>query len=739
MTEQQAGPVELGESFPLVTRAQWRALVERDLQGAPFEKKLVAKTFEGVDVQPLYTAEDEVPPAATGLPGAPPRTRGGGPLGAGDGGWVMAQDVVAPEPGAANAALREDLARGAAGVVVRLDRTTRLGLEPAQAQARPGGAVDPGGGVLLTDVADLDALLAGVDLAHTWVAFDPCGSALPLAAALAAVAGRRGVLLTALRGNLGMDPLTGLARDGALPCDLAGAYRQAVDLAAWAAAEAPGLRALTVATNVWHDGGATGTEELAFALATGVTYLRRLTDGGLPLAVAAGQVGFTFAVGRDLFLEVAKLRAARRLWALTLAAAGGGAAAQRTWIHARASSRTKTARDPWVNLLRTTVECFAAAVGGADVVTTTPFDDAVGPPDEFARRIALNTQTVLRHESHLARVVDPAGGSWAVERLTDELARAAWKRFQAIEAAGGMERAVLTGRARAEVEAAAEERRRAVAKRREAITGVNEFPHVAEARVERPRPERSAVLAAAAARAVAQAAGGDAAAALAALAAATAGGAGGGALTRAACAAAAAGATLGGLRAGLPAGGPVATAPAVPIARDAALFEELRDAADAHAVRTGARPRVFLAVLRDPRGPIPQHGARAGFSRNLFEAGGFEVLTNDGFADAAAAAAAFAASGAEGAAICSSDAAYPEVVPDLARALTAGGARFVALAGRPGEHEAAWRAAGVGVFVFLGCDAHAVLRGLLVDLGALPAAPATAPAAPGAAGEDRNR
>jgi methylmalonyl-CoA mutase len=195
---------------------------------------------------------------------------------------------------------------------------------------------------------------------------------------------------------------------------------------------------------------------------------------------AAGQLEFRYAATEDQFLTIAKFRAARRLWARVAQVSGitTGAAAQRQ--HAVTSSVMMTERDPWVNMLRTTVACLAAGVGGADAVTVLPFDEAVGLPDAFARRVARNTQSILLEESHLARVVDPAGGSWYVERLTDELAHAAWEHFQEIERAGGQRAALTAGLVGERIADTWAARSVALAKRREPVTGVSEFPNLGE-------------------------------------------------------------------------------------------------------------------------------------------------------------------------------------------------------------------------------------------------------------------
>ena len=292
----------------------------------------------------------------------------------------------------------------------------------------------------------------------------------------------------ALLGTLGLDPIGLRARTGVGP-DVA----SIVPLAQRVAAEHPLVRAIVVDGLPVHAAGGADAQELGFTMAAGVAYLRALTDAGLDVATAARLLEFRYAATDEQFPTIAKLRAARRLWARVLEACGA-ADAEGQRQHAVSAPTMFTRRDPYVNLLRGTIAGFAAGVGGADAVTVAPFDAAVGAATPFSRRVARNTQALLIQEAHLARVVDPAGGGWLVESLTDALARAGWAFFQEIEAAGGAVVALDSGLVAARVEAVRAAREKAVATRRTPITGVSEFPDLAEKPVERApragRPER---------------------------------------------------------------------------------------------------------------------------------------------------------------------------------------------------------------------------------------------------------
>ena len=485
----------------------------------------------------------------------------------------------------------------------------------------------------------------------------------------------------------------------ALPLPLASAYDDMALVAQWAAAAAPGLATVAVRADLYHEAGGSAVHELAFALATGAAYLRALTERGVAIDTAAAAVALHFAIGGQFFMEVAKLRAARLLWAQVVAAFGASPAAGAVRLHARTARRNKSAIDPHVNMLRATTEALAAADGGADSICVAPFDEPLGAPDDFSRRIARNVQIILQDEAHMKRLIDPAGGSYAVESLTDQLARAAWAQFQEIERQGGMAAALERGFVQSSIAAVAGKRAAALAKRRDVLVGVNQFANPNEKLTARPAPAVQPAADDAAPEGPLPATLAESVAAAARL--------------DAAIAAAAAGATRSQLATALrgDSAGALPTPTATPLrpARAAAPFEALRQKAQ-------VAPRLFLANLGPPR----QHKARADFTQAFFEVGGFHVLTNNGFATPDEAAAAALASGAPAVAICSTDETYPELVPPLVAALKAAApGTVVILAGRPAEQVEALRAAGVDEFIYLGADALAINGWLLEQLAGL--------------------
>ncbi|WP_394821260.1 methylmalonyl-CoA mutase family protein [Pendulispora albinea] len=429
--------------FQQVALADWRAQVEKELAGRPFDKTLVHEALSGVDIAPLYTEAPQ-----------------------GVGRWQRAEPFricMRHEPGASRDALVADRAGGADAFW--------LGLGELDALLRTGGGAGIADGAFFV----LDA-----------------EDAPPEGFAAKAFA-------------LNVDPLARRARGGSPSGDAAQALSALGRTARKVEERFPGASAVMISTLPYHDAGADAADELAFALSTGVSYLEALRDAGLSADAAARQIALQVAVGRDTFLELCKVRALRICWAKLLVAAGGRDVAEatgandakgaaRTNVHAVCSSRTLTVRDPWVNLLRITTQVFAAVLGGADWVTPQAFDRALGAPSAQAHRIARNTGLVLREESFLGKVMDPAGGSYYLDTLTDALAREGWKRFRALEQEGGIVSALESGRLAARLEAAWRSRLSAIASRKTPILGVSEFANLDE---ELPRSAPAAATASA--------------------------------------------------------------------------------------------------------------------------------------------------------------------------------------------------------------------------------------------------
>lgn len=464
----------LAADFDPPTRQAWRSLVEAVLakstrgaqpgnpEPADPEQSLSSTTYDGITIRPLYTSADLPAGWDEAEPGVAPFRRGATVDGSARAGWDVRQRHADQDPARLNAALLDDLENGVTSLWLVL-----------------------GDGGL--PVADLAPALADIHLELVPIALQ-AGIATPEALkALLALADEQGVRQQ-LRVSAGVDPIGTYARTGAepRPAELTEAAALMADLPSATVAVADGT--------IYHDAGGSDSDEIAVATGVGVEYLRALTDAGMDVATALQLLDFRFAVTADQFSSIAKLRAARVVWARVAELSGVPHPVRGQRQHAVTSAAMLTKRDPWVNMLRTTIACFAGAIGGAESITVLPFDSAIGRSDDFARRIARNTQSILHDESSLGRVVDAAGGSFYIESLTDELADRAWQKFTAIERAGGALAALRSGDIPALLAETRQHRRQAIATRQDPITGVSEFAFIDEPPVERP-PAPSAVAA----------------------------------------------------------------------------------------------------------------------------------------------------------------------------------------------------------------------------------------------------
>lgn len=434
--------LSLGED---ADESAWRALVEKGLKGAPWEH-LVAKTADGIPIQPLYRETDaRTADDPAGFASAAPFVRG-----ARQGAWLIRQRFEHASPEQTNAEILADLQGGVSSIELKIDPTGY-------------------GGVAVQCAGDLDLALAGVILEAAPVSLD-AGAHGPWAAEFLE-AKLKGVAAPGTAFNV--DPIGALMTAGAIGGeDIANAAR----FAATVSAELPAATALRIDAQPVHEAGGTEAQEIAAALASGIAYLRALSEADVNVDDAARTLLFTLSVGPDVLIEAAKLRALRLCWARVLEASGAKPEHRAARIHAVTSKRMMTRTDAQTNILRVTTAAVAAAVGGADAITTLPFTDALGLPTPFARRVARNTQLVLTEECHLDHVADPAGGAWFVEKLTRELADLAWAKMQAIEAQGGIVAALTSGALQKQVAEARAARQAAFARRKETITGVTDFP-----------------------------------------------------------------------------------------------------------------------------------------------------------------------------------------------------------------------------------------------------------------------
>lgn len=695
-------PVAFDE-FPLPDYDQWKAEAEAALKGAPFDKRMFTPTYEGIQLEPIYTA-DCVKDLAEhqGFPGSGPYlrdSRSGGYLSRV---WHIAQGCSVMDPVQANAEILQGLKKGATAVNLELNHGVLWGSdEPCQ----------EGRGICLADQADFDDLLRGVDL-KTYPIYGACGASVaPMQGLLAGWIQRNGVDPKDLKGALGGDPLAALAQDGSLPCGLDKLYDEMASSIRWADAWAPELKTVLIRGDVYGAAGASAVQESACVLASAIAVIRAMAERGISLKVVCAHMAFSISLGANFFMEIARLRSLRSLWAHVVQAFGGDEEDQKIHLFARTSSFTTTAYDPYVNVLRAITQAFSGVLGGVEALSVGCFDEAVRPASEQARRIARNQQIMLQTEFDLLQPVDPAGGSWYVEALTHQTAAKTWEMVQSIEAAGGMAKALEAGTVQSEIAKVLQQRFKKLANRSDRAVGSNMYANTLETPLDQEPFDFEAFAASRAKALKARRSSADDDAVKAAL-----GQIGQGCLFCALSAAFEAGATLAEVRNVLN-GDSVSEFSLEPMAahRWTEQFEALRKRTEDYRARTGSNVKVFLANM----GPIPQHKGRADFSTGFMEVANFEVLKNDGFPTVEEAASAALASGADVAVICSTDATYPEIVPPLAKAIKASnGAMKVFLAGAPAaEHKESYLEAGVDEFIHVKADCLAILTEIQKNRG----------------------
>ena len=599
--------LDLQADFGAPDPALWRSLTEKVLGGVPFDKKLVVKTPEGIAVQPIYG-----PDALEGLdladttPGAFPYVRGTKAEGYRSGAWKICQRLPYDTAEDFNAVAKRDLSRGQDALMVEGDLAA----------------------------TQLDAALQDLELSEVAVHVDAGADALSAAETLFA---RKE---PPAEGSVLFDPVAILATQGVLPVTLEQAWDRLAELVKTVDTHAPAFKSVSVDVSWSGNAGGHAVWDLALMLASGAESFRALEARGVSPNLAGEKALIRFSVGTDFFMEIAKFRAARGLWAHFVKACGGGDAAAKLTQYARTSIWEQSALDPYVNLLRATSEAFSAVMGGVDGLTVDPFDALAGPPSEFSRRIARNIQLVLRDEAHLTEVVDPAGGSWLVETLTQELSGKAWALFQDIESKGGLITLLGDGSLREELLKSAEDKKLKLARRQAVKVGVNQYANLEETP---PRPLDTAVHEAAEA-----------------------------------------------------ADHQVSRAVPVKLDRLTSGYERLRANMAAYIAANGTPPKIFMAQM----GPVRQHKMRSDFSVEFLKPSGFEIVAEGSYADAESAAAAAVASGAAATVICSTDDTYPELVPAFAKAVKAANPKVqVLVAGLLPDHVEAFKAAGVDEFI----------------------------------------
>lgn len=588
-----ANKEKLFGQFPPISTTEWKDKVIADLKGADFDKKLVWRTNEGFNVQPMYRAENIVGLKTTdSLPGEYPYVRGTKC----DNEWLIRQDIFVENPQEANRKALDLLNKG----------ITSLGFQIGRDQITP---------------ESLASLLNGIDAEKVELNFISCiKNASKIGEELSSYFKKQGIDLQKVKGSICFDPFKRILKHGRDFPKYADMAEQVIN----SVSELPGYRVLMADAFMLNNAGSYITQELGFALAWGNEWLSVLTDKGLTVDKVANRIKFNFGISSNYFMEMAKFRAARMLWAKIVSAYKPNCdCASKIEMHAQTSQFNMTIYDAHVNLLRSQTETMSAALAGVNSITVTPFDITYKQPDEFSERIARNQQLLLKEESHFNKIVDPAGGSYYIETLTASIAEEAWKLFLEVEDAGGFYAALRSGFVQNTVNAAAESRRTAIARRKEILLGTDQYPNIHETALDKIVAETGHSC---------------------------------GCHHHEEC---------------------TPEMPALHTVRGASDFEALRLATE----KSGKRPKVFMLTI----GNLAMRLARSQFSGNFFGCAGYEIIDNLGFDTVQAGVEAAIKAKADIVVLCSSDEEYATLAPEAYKLLE-GKAIFV-VAGAPESME----------------------------------------------------
>ena len=572
------------------------------------DKELEELLHEGITFDPIYTLrkwKDILP--TDDYPGMGDFLRGSTVNGYVHEPWGIAQACDLTEPQENNELLKFEISKGSTVYHVRVDKATLAGVDVKDAE-KPGDK-----GVSLTTVEDMHTMLDGLDLEKIPFMLYTGEASTRLLAMMVAALKAGGKKVEKLKGIVGADPIGELIKNGKTGESLDALYDQMAAAIKWAKKNAPGLRTIFVRSTVFSLGGAESVQEVAYTYAVAVEYVRQMMKRGLDIHDISQAIAFEFNQGANFFMEIAKLRAARQIWANIMKEFGAEEADRASFVHGRPASFTKTVIDPYVNMLRNCTQSFSSVVGGVNTYENEPFDELIRKGDTFSRRIARNIHIMLQEEFGMQAPIDQAGGSWAVEALTKQITEKIWAKFQEVEAAGGVIAALKDGSIQKGIADILAARFKALELRKDRAVGVNMYPNMTEEPLD-PRPENTEeikkILSANVDKYLADVDAKETDAKLAAVKA-----AGADALIDAEADAFTAGATIGQVaKAAAKAEGDV-TVEAIAEHHWTEKFEALRRDTEAYIAKTGKNVEVFLANM----GPIPQHKARADFSTSFLQ------------------------------------------------------------------------------------------------------------------------
>lgn len=693
------------DEFTVPTTDEWIAACNVLLKGQPFDKVMYTKNYEGITFEPIYTlkATEEILPADN-YPGMGDFLRGNTVNEYVQEPWGVAQSCDESMPADNNELLKDEVEKGSTVYNVRLDTATMTGIDVRSAD-KPGDT-----GVNITTIEDMNSLLRDLNFAKYPFMMYTGQSAVAMLSMVAATLQASGKNVNEVHGVIGSNPLGELIKNGKNTLPLSALYDDMAACITWTRKNAPELRTVFVDSEVFTDGGAEAVQEVAYTFAIAVEYIRKMQEKGISIHDIANSLYFCFNQGANFFMEIAKLRALKEVWANIMTAFGADEKDRAVIIHGRPAKFTKTVFDPYVNMLRNTTQTFSSVVGGVNTYENAPFDQLIRKGDVFSRRIARNLHVMLQEEFGMLRPIDAAGGSWAVESLTKQIAEKIWAEFQKIEEMGGITKALSDGYPQRSIDEVLQKRFKSLDLRKDRAVGVNMYPNMTEELLD-TRPEDTAMVKKERIAAV-EAYRSDVDVKF--LEEKLKGLKTTGLEIENAIAAFSAGATIGEFEKAYHTEASSEQVVAILAHHWTERFEALRRDTVNYKAKTNKNIEVFLANM----GPIPQHKARAEFSTSFLEVGEFHVHLNDGFQDGEDGSAvdkciaALKAEPYDVAVICSTDKTYPEIVPALAPKLKEAlpnGTIFLAGAA-PKEMVEIYKAAGVDDFISVSANCYDILR-----------------------------
>lgn len=704
--------VDIKKNFPVSSFEEWKTQVEKDLKGDSFEKKLITKTYEGIDLNPIYTKKDiENLEFVNSLPGDENNVRGNLPTGYHKNTWNVNQEINLADAVEFNKALIEALNNGQNSINISLDSATKLGFDADYAATEQVGDY----GLSISGIKSLERAFKDIDINSFPIYCDTGFNSIPFLALLNSHLKDNKLDSAILQGAITSDPIHHLCIHGELPVEIKFTFdmmKLAVD---WTEENAPNLKVIGIKTLPYANSGASSVQELAFAMSTLVYYLNEMLERNVDVNKVINKIQFSFGTSTNYFMEIAKFRAARILITNITKEYGVNLENLEINIAAKSSTYYHTKYDPYVNLLRSTTQTFSSILGGVNNITTSTFDGEIRTPDNFSRRIARNTQTILREESHLDQVIDAAGGSYYIESLTDELAKEAWEMFKKIEDDGGIFDSLINGTIQNSIAEVAQQREKDINKRKSVIVGTNMFADINETKLEERKLNQKAFkekraeylkkyrlngskeihdIVMSKLESIHNNNGLE--------------------VIELMTEAYTNGATLGEVTSALTSSHKKnIVIDKLSFLRASENFEELRDKAIQYKNKNGSLPTAYLANI----GTVKEYKARAEFAKGFFEVGGFEIIYSNGFSSTDEAVESALNSKSSIVIICSTDDKYKEVVPEFAEKLKSKNKNIqIILAGYPKDKIEEYKKVGVDDFIFMGAEVMKILNSLYAKI-----------------------